>query len=79
MTRRRLNRGGDRAANTALWMIAHVRMMRDQNTRDYAALRTERGNNRKEILRLLMRYIARELYPIILGSLDGGPACEAVA
>ena len=78
-TRRRLNHGGDRAANSALWMIAHVRMMRDQNTRDYAALRTERGNNRKEILRLLMRYIARELYPIILGSLDGGSACEAVA
>jgi len=77
--RRRLNRGGDRKANAALWMIAHVRMMRDERTRDFAALRTGRGNSRKEILRILMRYIARELYPIILESLGTDAGAEAVA
>jgi len=78
-SRRRLSRGGDRTANAALWMIAHVRMVRDEKTRSYAASRTERGNNRKEIMRLLMRYIARELYPIILESLTPEPALDDVA
>jgi len=78
-SRRRLSRAGNRTANAALWMIAHVRMVRDEKTRSYAASRTERGNNRKEIMRLLMRYIARELYPIILESLTPEPALDDVA
>lgn len=69
-TRKRLSRGGDRSANAALWMIAHVRMVRDPRTRDYAARRVQRGNTRKEILRILKRYIARELFPIVLESLS---------
>jgi transposase len=64
--RHRLNRGGDRAANSALWTIAHIRMISDPRTRAYAAKRTAAGNNRKEIMRLLQRYIARELYPLII-------------
>jgi transposase len=69
-TRKRLSRGGDRSANAALWMIAHVRMVRDPRTREYAARRVQRGNTRKEILRILKRYIARELFPIVLESLS---------
>jgi transposase len=76
-TRKRLSRGGDRSANAALWMIAHVRMVRDPRTRDYAARRAQRGNTRKEILRILKRYIARELFPIVLESLSA-PTCTAV-
>jgi transposase len=68
-TRRRLNRGGDRAANSALWMIAHVRLVHDPRSRDYAAKRTAAGNSRKEIIRLLKRYIARELFPLIIEAL----------
>ncbi len=60
-------------------MIAHVRMVHDPRTRDYAARRVERGNSRKEILRILKRYIARELYPIILDSVPADPPPQAVA
>jgi hypothetical protein len=51
-------------------MVAHVRMVRDPRTRDYAARRMQHGNSRKEILRILQRYIARELFPIVLESLS---------
>jgi transposase len=61
--RHRLNRGGDRAANSALWTIANNRLMHDPRSRTYAAKRTAMGNSRKEILRCLKRAIARELYP----------------
>jgi transposase len=65
-SRHRLNRGGDRAANNALWTIAHIRMISDPRTRAYVAKRTATGNSRKEIMRILMRYIVRELYPLII-------------
>lgn len=77
-SRKRLNRGGDRSANSALRMIAHVRMVHDLRTRDYAARRVQLDNSRKEILRILKRYIARELFPIVLESLTSGSACEVV-
>ena len=67
--RHRVNRGGDRQANTALWMIAHVRLVHDERTRAYGAKRTVLGDNRKEIMRRLKRYIAREVYPLILEAL----------
>jgi transposase len=67
--RHRLNRGGDRAANNALWTIAFVRLIHDPRTRTYAAKRTAQGSSRKEILRCLKRTIARELYPLILEAL----------
>lgn len=41
-------------------------MISDPRTRAYAAKRTATGNSRKEIMRILMRYIARELYPLII-------------
>ena len=68
--RHRLNRGGDRAANNALWTIAHVRLVHDERTRAYGARRTALGDNRKEILRRLKRYIAREIYPLIVNALS---------
>ena len=68
-TRHRLNRGGDRAANNALWVIAHVRTISDPRTRAFVAKRTATGNSRKEIMRMLQRYIARELYPLIIDAL----------
>jgi transposase len=68
-SRHRLNRGGDRAANNALWVIAHVRTISDPRTRAFVAKRTATGNSRKEIMRMLQRYIARELYPLITDAL----------
>jgi transposase len=67
--RHRLNRGGDRAANSALWTIANNRLMHDPRSRAYAAKRTALGNSRKEILRCVKRALARELYPLILDAL----------
>ena len=60
--RHRLNRGGDRQANAALWRIAVTRLRCDPRTQDYAARRTAAGKTRKEIIRELKRYIAREAY-----------------
>jgi len=68
--RHRLNRGGDRAANSALWTIANNRLMHDPPTRAYAARRTATGASRKEILRLLKRYIARQVFPEIRRALS---------
>ena len=48
-TRHRLNRGGDRQANCALWRIALVRLRHDPRTRAYAAQRTTEGLSKKEI------------------------------
>jgi transposase len=67
--RHRLNRGGDRAANSALWTIANNRLMHDPRSRAYAAKRTALGSSRNEILRCIKRALARELYPLILDAL----------
>ena len=61
-TRHRLDRGGDRNANRALHMIAVSRLRYCPRTRAYADRRTSEGLNKKEIIRCLKRYIARELY-----------------
>ncbi|HET9519229.1 MAG TPA: IS110 family transposase [Actinoplanes sp.] len=64
-TRHRLNRGGDRQANAALYRVALVRLRWDPRTRAYAERRTKQGMSKKEIIRCLKRYIARELYRLI--------------
>ena len=69
--RHRLNRGGDRSANNALWTIAMVRMRSEPRTRAYVERRTTEGMSNKEIQRCLKRYIIRELYPLILADLGG--------
>src|SRR4029077_13933756 len=60
--RHRLSRSGDRAANSALYIVAIVRMRHHQPTRDYAQRRTAEGLTKREIIRCLKRYIAREVY-----------------
>jgi len=60
--RHRLNRGGDRQANAALWRIVVTRMVYDPNTRDYIDRRMKDGKTKKEAFRCLKRYIARDLY-----------------
>ncbi|WP_331730180.1 IS110 family transposase (plasmid) [Kitasatospora sp. NBC_00070] len=60
--RHRLNRGGDRQANNALHTIALVRMRWDPRTQNYVAKRTAEGMSKKDILRCLKRFIAREVY-----------------
>lgn len=60
--RHRLNRGGDRQANAALHRIALVRLRWDQRTRDYVEKRTKEGMSKKDIMRCLKRYIAREVF-----------------
>jgi Transposase and inactivated derivatives len=64
--RHRLNRGGDRQANRALYVIALSRMGTCPCTRDYVTKRTAEGLSKKEIIRCLKRYIARELYKVLL-------------
>ncbi len=60
--RHRLNRGGDRRANNALWRIALVRMRCHPPTRAYVERRTKQGLSKLDIMRCLKRYIAREVY-----------------
>jgi transposase len=60
--RHRLNRGGDRAANNALHTIVLVRMRHDERTRTYVARRTKEGLSKKDIMRCLKRFVAREVY-----------------
>lgn len=62
VTRYRLNRGGDRQANAALWRIVITRMSSDPRTRTYVARRLEEGRSKPEIVRVLKRYVAREVY-----------------
>lgn len=66
--RHRLNRGGNRDANRALWVVALVRMQRDPRTRTYVARRTGEGLAKREILRCLKRYIAREIFKLLRAS-----------
>jgi transposase len=64
-TRRRLNRGGDRQANAALYRIALSRLRWDVGTRDYLARRITEGKTHREAIRCLKRYIAREMYQVL--------------
>jgi transposase len=61
--RHRLNPSGDRQANHALWRIVITRMGSHPPTRAYATRRTKDGLSKKEIIRCLKRYVAREVYP----------------
>jgi len=65
VTRHRLNQGGNREANNALWRIVMVRLTCDQRTRDYVTRRRAEGKTSREIIRCLKRYIAREVYELI--------------
>jgi transposase len=64
-TRHRLNRGGDRAANSALHIIAIGRLRTDPRTKSYIAKRIAEGHSKLEAIRCLKRYIAREVFSLI--------------
>ena len=65
--RHRLNRGGNREANHALWRIVITRMSAHPATRAYLERRTKEGLSKKEIIRCLKRYVAREVYSRLRG------------
>jgi transposase len=73
--RHRLNRGGNREANRALWVIVLVRMATDPRTREYVTRRTGQGLSKKEIIRCLKRHVAREIYRLLrlMGALSVAP------
>jgi transposase len=73
-SRRRLNRGGDRQANAALYRITLSRLRWDVQTRNYLARRITEGKTRRETIRCLKRYIAREIYQIITSPPDAEPS-----
>ena len=68
--RHRLSRGGDRAANSALHRIALVRMANHPPTRAYVARQTANGRSKREIIRMLKRAIAREIYRLLTHPAD---------
>jgi transposase len=57
-----LNRGGNRQANHALWRIVCTRIGSDERTRVYVERRLTEGRSKPEIMRVLKRYVAREVY-----------------
>jgi transposase len=64
--RHRLNRGGDRAANNAIYTIVLTRLRLDDRTRAYYRRRTAEGLSKREVIRCLQRYVARELYQLLI-------------
>jgi transposase len=66
--RHRLNPGGNRQANAALWHIVVTRMSSDPRTALYVERRTKEGRTKKEIIRILKRYVAREVHPYIIAA-----------
>lgn len=66
--RHRLNRGGDRRANAALYRIVIVRLRYHPETREYAERRTAEGKSKAEIIRCLKRYVAREVFAVLKDS-----------
>jgi transposase len=71
--RHRLNRGGDRQANAALYRVVIVRLRYDDRTRTYFKRRSEEGKTKTEIIRCLKRYVAREVFGILH---DIGKQCD---
>jgi transposase len=76
--RHRLSRSGDRAANSALYIIAIVRIRHHPPTRDYVERRTAEGRTKREIIRCLKRYIAREIYNNLPNFSRAAPQPDAV-
>ena len=68
VSRHRLNRGGDRQANHALWRIVLVRMRFDERTKAYVERRLKEGLTKREVMRCLKRYVAREVYPHLVAT-----------
>jgi transposase len=69
----RLDRGGYRKANRALYRIVIVRMRHDEATRHYVARRIDEGKTKAEIIRCLKRFVAREIFAAIINPPDEIP------
>jgi transposase len=63
--RHRLNWGGHRQANAALYRTAIVRMQHHEPTKTYVARRTAEGKSEAEIIRCLKRFLAREIWALM--------------
>ena len=63
--RHRLSRSGDRQANSALWHIVLTRMVYDPRTAEYIDRRKSEGLTKKEAVRCLKRYVAREVFSLL--------------
>lgn len=75
----RLNRGGNRQANAALYRAVIVRMRWHEPTIAYVARRTAEGKPKKFIIRCLKRYLARELYQLLPDPSSGTTALRSAA
>jgi transposase len=75
--RHRLNRGGDRRANSALYTIVIARLRWNTSTQNYIARRQTEGKTRREAIRCLKRYVAREIYHIITNPTQAKPPTAA--
>ena len=73
VVRHRPNRGGNRDANRALHLICVVRMRYDRRTKSYVARRTTEGKSKREIIRCLKRYVAREIYRVLVSGTSSPP------
>lgn len=78
-SRHRLNRGGDRSANHALYTIVMSRLRYDERTKAYKARRALEQKSNKDIIRCLKRYVAREVYQAILSDLGVASPSESPA
>jgi transposase len=74
--RHRLNRGGDRDANCALYQIALTRLATDEDTKLYMKRRIAEGKSKKEVFRCLKRYIAREVHQCLVNNPALQPALD---
>ncbi len=63
--RHRLNRGGHRQANAALYRTVIVCMQYHEPTRAYVARRTAEGKTKAEIIRCVKRLLAREIWALL--------------
>ena len=77
--RHRLFRGGHRQANAALYRIVIIRMRWHQPTLDYVRRRTAEGLSKKDIIRCLKRFVAREIYHALIEDHQPGATCAKAA
>jgi transposase len=69
----RVNRGGNRRLNWALHIIARTRLRLDQSSQALVARKMQEGKTRREAIRVLKTYLARQLYSVLLKLLSPGP------
>jgi transposase len=77
-TRHRLNPAGDRDANRALYIITLVRMRYCPRTRAYVERRQAEGLSKREIIRCVKRYVARQTYHAIRADLTASATLDGL-